>query len=185
MSHAATARGWGVEWLRAAPVRPVAENNVRRTESSGKLRVRTYALALGILAFAFLLRVLGQVLVALFNPSFLPPMVEWYSGVLPYRMLLPTQILILVFQFEVSRQLRVGSGPLTRKRPSLGTGLKWFSLFYFLAMLARYVITMAVFPERRWFGGSIPIFFHWVLSVYVYLISRYYRGLPLGRQREK
>jgi hypothetical protein len=49
----------------------------------------------------------------------------------------------------------------------------------FLGMLARYLITMTVFPERRWLGGSIPIFFHWVLAAYLYLVSRYHRGLPL------
>lgn len=140
--------------------------------------MRAYAVALGALAVAFLGRVLGQVVVALFGPSFLPPMEEWYSGLLPYPLLLPTQIAILVFQFEVSRQLWTGSGPLTRRRAGLGTGLKWFSVVYFLAMVFRYAISMSRFPERRWLGGSIPIFFHWVLAGYVYMLSRYHRGLP-------
>jgi hypothetical protein len=47
-------------------------------------------------------------------------------------------------------------------------------------MAGRYVLTMTMFPERRWFGGAIPIVFHWVLAAYVYLLSRYHRGLPLG-----
>lgn len=108
-------------------------------------------------------------------------MQEWYSGLLPYPFLLPTQIAILAFQLEQSRQLWVGSGRLTRRRPAVGAGLKWFSLVYFLAMVMRYVVSMALFPERRWFGGSIPIFFHWVLAAYVYVLSRYHRGLPVGR----
>ena len=141
----------------------------------------TYALALGALALAFLGRVLGQALVALWSPAFLPPMEEWYSGLLPYPLLLPAQIVILAFQLTLSRQLWVGSGTLTQQRPSLGSGLKWFALLYFLAMVARYVSAMALFPERRWFGGSIPIFFHWVLAAYVYVLSRYHRGLPLRR----
>lgn len=148
---------------------------------------RAYALVLGILAFAFAfafaLRVSGQIVAALFGPAFLPPMEECYSGVLPYPYLVISQLVILVFQFEVSRQLRAGAGPLARERPRLGVGLKWFSLVYFLAMVARYAITMGTHPERRWFGGTIPIFFHQVLAAYVYLLSRYHRGLPLGRQR--
>ena len=84
----------------------------------------------------------------------------------------------------MSRELWVGSGPLTRRRAALGTGLKWFAVVYFLVMFARYVTTMTIFPERRWFGGAIPIFFHWVLALYVYLLSRYQRRLALGLRRE-
>lgn len=142
--------------------------------------MKTYAIALGILALAFLGRVVGQVLVLLYSPPFLPPMQDWYSGLLPYRFLLPIQVVILLFQFEVSRQLWIGSGVLTRRRPRIGTSLKWFALIYFLVMVARYVVSMIVFPEQRWLGGTIPIFFHWVLALYLYLLSRYYRGLPVS-----
>jgi len=141
--------------------------------------VKTYSLALGILALAFFGRVLGQVLVAAFAPAFLPSMEEWYSGLLPYPLLLPTQIAILLFQLGVSRQLWTGSGLLVQKRPALGSALKWFALVYFVVMVARYVISMVVFPERRWLGGTIPIFFHWVLALYLYLLSRYHVGLSL------
>ena len=71
-----------------------------------------------------------------------------------------------------------------RRRPRLGAGLKWFSLLYFLGMLVRYVVTMVLFPEQRWLGGTIPIVFHWVLALYVCLLSRYHRDLPLGTGRE-
>ena len=37
----------------------------------------------------FMFRVLGQVYVALYAPRWLPPMGEWYSGLLPYYLLLP------------------------------------------------------------------------------------------------
>ena len=52
----------------------------------------------------------------------------------------------------------------------------WFALIYFIVMLSRYVITMVLFPERRWFGHAIPIFFHWVLAGYLFVWSRYHRG---------
>ena len=58
--------------------------------------------------------------------------------------------------------------------------LKWFALIYFLAMVAHYGLTMNVFPEKRWFGGTIPIFLHWVLALYLYLLPRHFRRLPLG-----
>jgi hypothetical protein len=143
--------------------------------------LKNYSFILGAIAIAFFARVAGQALVAFLDVKFLPPMKEWYSGLLPYPLLLPVQIAILAFQFEVSRQLWIGAGPLTQPRPRLGIGLKWFSLIYFLGMLARYIITMALFPERRWFGGAIPIVFHWVLAAYLYLLSRCYRRLPVVR----
>ena len=86
--------------------------------------------------------------------------------------------MVLALQFEISRQMWQGSGSLTIARPRLGVFLKWFSLVYFLAMVARYVLTMAFIPERRWFGGAIPIFFHWVLAAYLYLLSRYHLEEP-------
>jgi hypothetical protein len=127
--------------------------------------VRRYSIVLGILAFAFFLRVLGQVLVAFFGVDFLPPMDAWYSGLMPYPLLLPAQIAILALQFEISRELWTGHGPLTRRNARLGEGLKWASLVYFLAMVAR----------GLWFGLSIPVFFHWVLAAYLYVLSRYHR----------
>ena len=43
----------------------------------------------------------------------------------------------------------------------------------FLGMVARYAITMTLYPERRWLGtGTIPIVFHWVLAAYLYVLGR-------------
>lgn len=140
---------------------------------------KRYSLILGGLALLFLGRVIGQVVVVLWQPVFLPPMEEWYSGLLPYPILLPFQIGILVFQAAMSWQLWKGAGRLTGRHPGLGRGLKWFSLVYFLVMVARYVISMWQHPEWRWFGHTIPIWFHFTLALYVYLLSRYWRGLRL------
>jgi hypothetical protein len=42
-------------------------------------------------------------------------------------------------------------------------------------MLARYVLTMAWYPERRWLGaGTIPTAFHVVLALYVLTLARFY-----------
>ena len=48
----------------------------------------------------FVLRVLGQALVAFFDVSFLPSMPHWYSGLMRYEYLLPSQLL-----FEPNRVL--------------------------------------------------------------------------------
>jgi hypothetical protein len=141
--------------------------------------MRSYSVALGALAILFLGRVAGQMAVACFGTPFLPAMERWSSGVLPYPVLLPIQLAILGLQFEISRELWIGRGPFTVIRARIGSGLKWFSMLYCSSMLARYVITMALFPDRRWLGGLIPIVFHLVLAAYLYLLSRYHRGCSL------
>ncbi len=137
------------------------------------MQQRTYALVLGGLACAFFLRVVGQLVVVIWAPPFLPPMAHWQSGLLPYPVLLTSQMLILLLQFKVSRDLWHGIGFFNVRRPRVGKALCWFSYVYFTAMIVRYVITMMLFPERRWFTGTIPIFLHMVLAVYLYLLGRY------------
>ncbi|HUO85759.1 MAG TPA: hypothetical protein VM617_00075, partial [Thermoanaerobaculia bacterium] len=44
----------------------------------------------------FVLRVAGQVLVAFARVRWLPPMEQWQSGLLPYRVLLAAQIAIVL-----------------------------------------------------------------------------------------
>ncbi|MBN1687903.1 MAG: hypothetical protein JW893_02260, partial [Candidatus Omnitrophica bacterium] len=63
---------------------------------------RRLALMLCGLLFIFILRVIGQILVACgWNPGFLPPMPEWQSGLLPYPWLLLSQILIIILYGKV------------------------------------------------------------------------------------
>ncbi|HEU5261964.1 MAG TPA: hypothetical protein VFU41_11150 [Gemmatimonadales bacterium] len=61
-----------------------------------------YATVLWSLLFLFVLRVLGQALVAAFEVPFLPPMTKWYSGVIPYPILLPVQVLIILLLAKVA-----------------------------------------------------------------------------------
>jgi hypothetical protein len=136
--------------------------------------MRAQAIILAMLACAFLVRVLGQVVVALFAPSWLPPMPQWYSGLIPYSTLLPIQAAILAFQAHLSWNLWQGSGFFARRSRRFGVALRCFSYLYFAAMVVRYIVTMALFPERRWLGGAIPIFFHWVLAAYLFVWSRFH-----------
>ena len=138
--------------------------------------MRRTSVILALLALAFLGRVAGQVIVMLFAPSWLPPMSEWYSGLLPYPLLLPTQIVILVLQAWISPDLWRGTGRFAERWPRFGVGLRWFSFVYFAVMVLRYVLTMALVPERRWFVGTIPIFFHYVLAAYLFTWSRFHES---------
>ncbi len=133
---------------------PAAENAVV---------ARRYALVLGGLALAFLARVLGQALVAFLSVGFLPPMQEWYSGLIPYPILLPIQIAILCLQAWISSDLWRGAGWFYVPRPRAAGWIRGFAAVYFAVMVARLLLTE---------GGRIPIFFHWLLALYLWILAR-------------
>jgi hypothetical protein len=135
---------------------------------------RPYALILWGLAALFLLRVLGQALVAAAGPAWLPPMAAWHSGLLPYPVLLASQVVILALQAWIALDVTRGHGRCARRRPPVGRALRWISYAYAGAMAGRYVLTVALRPERRWLGGTIPIVFRWVLAAYLFTLGRYH-----------
>src|SRR2546427_2702015 len=133
-----------------------------------------YATVLLFLLFLFCLRVAGQALVAAFAVPFLPPMQQWYSGVMPYPILLPVQILIIVLLAKVATDFTRRRGFFVVPRRTMGRFLEWFSYLYWPGMAGRYVGSMALNPERRWFGGTIPIFFHCVLATFLFVLGPYH-----------
>lgn len=137
---------------------------------------RALILLLWTLLAAFFLRVLGQVLVAFWGVSWLPPMDAWYSGLLPYPYLLPSQVLIIVLYGKVCLDVTRGEGFFVQPHPMFGRAVLVFGYVYLAAMVLRYVIRMSLYPEARWFGGTIPIFFHWVLAAFIIVFGRYHRN---------
>lgn len=133
-----------------------------------------YPLLLGLFTLLFLGRVAGQVLVAFFEVMWLPPMERWYSGLVPYSLLLPIQIVMLVFMFWIVLNVARGRGYFVAPHLRAARYLKWFSYIYFLSMILRYVLTMWWHPELRWFTGTIPIWFHMVLAAFLYTYSHYH-----------
>jgi len=144
------------------------------TAGMGPSPLLAYTVSLWLLTLLFFLRVLGQALVAFFHVTFLPPMAEWYSGLMPYPILLPTQGLILLLLVKACTDFSRGRGFFVVPRPRMGAFVRWFSYLYFIAMLVRYVVTMALHPERRWFGGTIPIVFHWVLAAWLFTFGHFH-----------
>jgi len=136
--------------------------------------LRTYAAVLWLLAGLFFLRVLGQVLVAFFGVTFLPPMQEWYSGLISYPVLLLLQALIILLLIKVCSDFSRGHGFFVEPNMVMGRILRWFSYLYFGSMVLRYAITMALYPERRWTGGTIPIVFHCVLATYLFTVGLFH-----------
>ena len=121
----------------------------------------------------FMFRVLGQVYVALYGPRWLPPMQEWYSGLLPYYLLLPTQLLVLAFMTIVAYDYTREDGFLFVTSALKGKILIGLAIVYFSSMVTRYVITMVRYPERRWLSGTIPIALHCVLAAFMFMVGSF------------
>lgn len=112
----------------------------------------------------FLLRVLGQLEVVLIAPDWLPPMEQWYSGLLPYPLLLPAQILILM--------LMTGLVVNEMRRPHPARAwLRVVSLLYFAAMLVRLMVQFIRGADDLIAAGGIPVAFHWVLALFLLVLS--------------
>jgi len=142
--------------------------------SASNTVARSYPIVLAACTLLFIGRVLGQILVAFFNITWLPAMEHWYSGLLPYRYLLPVQILIIAVMLKVVYDFMRGAGYFIDPKPRAAIYIKWFSYVYFVSMVLRYVITMWLHPELRWFAHTIPIWFHMVLAAFLYTYSRYH-----------
>jgi hypothetical protein len=125
-----------------------------------------------VLSGLFLLRVAGQVLVRLRRPRWLPATDQWNLS--PYHLLLPAQLAILGLMAWIDTDFARGSGFGADPHPTLGTAVLWCALVYAAAMLVRYVVRMSRWPDQRWFGGTIPIVFHWVLAGYLLVFGSFH-----------
>jgi hypothetical protein len=124
--------------------------------------------ALTLLLVLFIARVLGQVSVLLFQPRWLPPMKDWYSGLLPYRFLLPAQIAIIALM--IAMIVQVGSDYLPNR--VLAYVICGFAALYAVSMVIRFIILRRRHPDYRWYeGGMIPIMFHWVLAAFIFVYA--------------
>ena len=104
--------------------------------------------------------------------AWLPPEEEW--NLTPYPFLLPVQLSILGLMAWINVDLSLGHGFWATPRPNFGEAALWFAYVYAAAMLVRYLVSMRQRPEQRWFGGTIPIVFHWVLASYLYTLGSFH-----------
>ena len=139
------------------------------TERSANLTPSIAAPLLWLFSFLFLLRVAGQLVVRLRRPAWLPPTDEWNLS--PYRILLPAQIGILAVMAWIDISFSLGRGAPVHPHPRLGEGVLAFAYFYAGVMAVRYAVRMLRRPAERWFGGTIPIVFHFVLAAYLYVFG--------------
>jgi hypothetical protein len=135
------------------------------------MKQRHRIVLLWICTLLFLVRVMGQIWVGICRPPSLPPWSEWHSGVLPYPLLLLTQLLLLMFMAVVNTDQARGAGWFGAVQLQTRNRLRLFGIVYALAMIFRYAARMTLVPEARWLGGTIPIGFHLVLASWVILLG--------------
>jgi len=115
----------------------------------------------------FFARVVGQIEVLLLAPTWLPAMPAWYSGLLPYPILLPLQIALLMLMCAlVIRKQATGSSTNVSR---FGNAAIWrtLALLYFVTMAVRLVLCIHTYGRDYYLRGAIPIAFHWVLALFV------------------
>lgn len=128
---------------------------------------------LWLLFLAFTLRVFGQMLVVFAGVTWLPPNTAWMSGLMPYRFLLPAQLVILALHAKICVDFTRGAGWFVRPRPAVGRGVLVFGYFYFALSLLR--CGARFLPATAWLGDWIPTVFHLVLASFVVVFARWHR----------
>lgn len=124
-------------------------------------------IALGL----FGLRVAGQLMVVTRAPRWLPPMEQWQSGLLPYPVLLASQLALTGTMALIAYQFTVAEGDFVDAAPRAGLVALVLSWIYVGGMVFRYGWSMWRHPERRWFGRTIPILFHCVLASFLFVVG--------------
>ena len=135
--------------------------------------------ALAILTLLFALRVVGQALVVFFSVGWLPPTAHWFSGLIRYPILLGIQLIMLAGMIKIPSDIWRGRGFFAKPRPGCSRFLVACSIFYAVSMVLRYALTMTYRPEMRWLGGTIPIFFHFVLAAFVYTWGKFHSQIDM------
>lgn len=119
----------------------------------------------------FFLRVVGQLAAPLLSPAWLPSMDAWYSGLVPYPLLLPSQIVVLMLMAA----LVVREQDASHERGERSRWRHWIrpvALGYFSAMVVRLLVQLTRGADDVIAAGGIPVAFHWVLSLFLLLLSR-------------
>jgi len=120
----------------------------------------------------FAARVIGQFEALTLAPAWLPDMDAWYSGLLPYYLLLPLQVVLLMVMAVVAWNRRVRTGRFAAAHPRFASALRIFAGLYFALMAVRLGIDVLGHGAEFWRNGAIPVAFHWVLALFVMVSGR-------------
>src|SRR5579862_5685706 len=94
----------------------------------------------------FFARVVGQIEVLLVAPRWLPAMQAWYSGLLPYPLLLRSQILLLTLMGVLAVQTR-GAQPRMGSSDRTAKILRALAVLYVSGMAVRLALIVHVYGK--------------------------------------
>ena len=93
-------------------------------------------------------------------------MEAWYSGLMPYPYLLPSQFALIAVMAKICLDFSRGRGFFYEPKRALGLPVLVFGYLYLAAMVARAVLL---------WDRPIPIVFHWVLAAFVITVGHSHR----------
>lgn len=123
------------------------------------------------LLFLFVFRVAAQLLQLLAPTNLLPPYMAWQSGLLPYTILLPAQLAIILVSVPGILWMRAGR---MRARPGLGRALLIFGGLYMAGSVLRLTLGLTVLADHLFFGALLPGAFHLVLAAMVLTFGHFH-----------
>ena len=129
------------------------------------MSTRAYARALWVLTGLFAFRVVAQPAALAFD-GVLPSFNSWDGGVLPYPVLLVTQLVILGWLARTAWRFTTGKFVPRRQ---IGRAALTFGGVYFAVMFLRLLLGATALSHVRWFASPLPAVFHLVLATYLLL----------------
>ena len=130
-----------------------------------------YAPWLWLLLGLFVMRVLAQPLALLVDTPLLPRFESWHSGVLPYPVLVLTQLIIVPWLARTSRAFASGA---VVPNARIGKAAIVLGSVYFVAMAARLLLGATVLADQRWFASPLPTVFHLALAAFLLLYGHFH-----------
>ena len=123
-----------------------------------------------LLAGLFGLRVLAQLIQAIYPVPFIPPFQAWHGAVMPYPALVASQFVIIFAMAVVLLRLRADAVVPRRWKYRVCFGLGGV---YFSFMAFRLIAGLTFLSDHSWFSKSLPAFFHIVLAAFILLLGHY------------
>ena len=130
-----------------------------------------YAPWLWLLLGLFTIRVLAQPIALHVDTPLLPRFESWHSGLLPYPVLVLTQVVVMLWLARTAWAFTTGA---IAPRSRFGVVTMTLGGVYFAAMVMRLLLGATVLTDARWFASPLPTVFHLVLATYLLLFGHFH-----------